>query len=440
MKKFIGLILLLGISPGAWSQDFNRAKLDSLFSLIEQYQKGMGSVSICRNGQEIYSRSFGWADLEKGIRAASTTRYRIGSISKSFTAVIIMQLIQEGKLNLDTKLAAYFPQLPNADKITIEMLLRHRSGLYNFTNAADYVQIMTKPASREEKLALFVKNGTVFQPDEKTQYSNTNFEVLGLIAEDIEKKIYTQIVEDRIIKPLGLKNTSHGGRIDPGKGDALSYTKIQGWKPAPETDLSLATGAGAIVSTPYDINVFYTRLFQGRLVADSSLQKMRKMKENLGMGLMQSFYKNKKYQGHNGGIDGFQSRAAFFADDSLAVTYLSNAVEMNINEIFNGLLSIYFGKDFELPVFTVETDSVSSDLGQYTGSYKCPNFPLEIDITLKENQLIGQATGQGPFPLTPYALHKFKFEPSSLTLEFIPAGEKMILRQYGGTFEFTRKQ
>ncbi|MFN8207883.1 MAG: serine hydrolase domain-containing protein [Bacteroidales bacterium] len=439
MRNIIVLFFLAGISLASGAQDFNRAKMDSLFSLIEQNQKGMGSLSICRNGQEIYHRSIGWADLEKGIKASSSTRYRIGSISKSFTAVVILQLVQERKLNLDTKLAVFFPQLPNADKITIEMLLRHRSGLYNFTNATDYTRIMTSPITREGKLALFVKNGTVFQPDERTEYSNTNFEVLAMVAEEIEKKSFHIILEERIIKPLGLKNTTHGGKIDPASGDALSYTKIQGWKPAPETDLSLATGAGAIVSTAYDINMFYIQLFQGNLVADSSLRKMRKMKENLGMGLMQSFYKNKKYQGHNGGIDGFQSRAAYFSDDNLAVTYLSNAVEMNINEVFYDVLAIYFGTDFTLPVFTSENDSVSSDLGQYTGSYKCPNFPLEIEITEKEKQLIGQATGQGPFTLTAYALHKFKFEPSSLTLEFIPPQHKMILRQYGGTFEFTRK-
>src|SRR5690606_25826233 len=133
--KVLIVFLLFTFSSGA--QEFNKLKMDSLFLLIDENQKGMGSISIFENGQEVYQNSFGYASLEDSVRASKKTKYRIGSISKTFTAAITMKLIEEGKLALDTKLNEYFPEIKNSDKITIEHLLRHRSGIFNLTSTHD---------------------------------------------------------------------------------------------------------------------------------------------------------------------------------------------------------------------------------------------------------------------------------------------------------------
>lgn len=435
--SFIFLILISGISLCA--QDFNKVKMDSLFSGIDENQKGMGSISIFKNGIEIYQKSIGFADIEKVIKSSAATKYRVGSVSKSFTAVIIMQLIEKGELSLDSKLGDFFPELPNADRISIENLLRHRSGLFDFTKSKDYNNWMTKPMIESELLDIIKENGTVFEPNEKTQYSNTNYELLAFIAEVIENNDFAEIIKEHIIEPLGLKNTYYGHTIKPENNEALSYYKLKSWEVAPETDLSLAVGSGAIVSDPYDINFFFEKLLNGEIVSEESLYKMRMIVDNFGMGLMQISFYNKKGLGHNGAIDGFQTRSVHFSEDNMSLTYMTNAVDMNVDEIVFGSLSIYFDKNYTIPDFQADIDSISTDLDQYLGVYSNPDFPLEITITKEDNTLIAQATGQPSFPLEAYALHKYKYDPVGLTMEFIPDKNKMIFRQYGGIIEFSRK-
>ena len=148
MKKLIILYQILFVTTGLFAQDFDISKMDSLFSTINTNQRGMGSISIFNDGKEVYKNSIGFADVAMGIRANSTTKYRIGSISKSFTAAIIMQLVDEKKINLDTRLSEYYPDIVNAEGISIESLLRHRSGIFNFTNAEDYLSWMEEPKNK----------------------------------------------------------------------------------------------------------------------------------------------------------------------------------------------------------------------------------------------------------------------------------------------------
>jgi len=188
MKKITTLLFILIATLVTRAQEINITKMDSLFNEIEENQKGMGSISIFKSGNEIYQKSVGYSNIENKTKATAITKYRIGSVSKSFTAVIIMKLIEAGKLSLDSKLSDYYPDLPNASRITVEQLLRHRSGIADFTKSYDYVNWMTLPKSKTELLAIIKSNGIVFEPNKKTQYSNTNYEILAFIAEEIEQR------------------------------------------------------------------------------------------------------------------------------------------------------------------------------------------------------------------------------------------------------------
>ncbi len=207
MKNFIALLLLVSRALlHAQTQEQNK-KLDSLFDKINANELTMGSISIFSNGKEAYSRSIGYLDVANQTPANSSTAYRIGSITKTFTAVVVMQLVEEGKLKAEALLAEYFPQVPNSDKITVEHLLRHQSGLFNITDDEDHKKWMLTPQSREVMLKRIVKNGTLFMPAEETKYSNTNYLLLPYIAEEIEDKTYAEIVKQRIVDKIDLKNT-----------------------------------------------------------------------------------------------------------------------------------------------------------------------------------------------------------------------------------------
>ena len=255
-SKIIVLTLLLGINLTSRAQSFDKQKMDILFSVIKKKDKGMGSVSIFHNGEEIYRKSYGYADLEKRIKNDSSTKFRIGSISKTFTATIIMKLAESKKLSLSTTLGNFYPQIKNADKITIAHLLQHRSGIANFTNVADYMQWNTEKQTKEQVLNRIASGGVSFEPNEKFEYSNSNYVLLTFIAEDVTKKKFPELLQEIIIGPCGLKNTFVGSQIDTDNNEALSYIKLSEWKQEKETDMSIPLGAGAIVSTPFDLNTF----------------------------------------------------------------------------------------------------------------------------------------------------------------------------------------
>lgn len=164
MKNFVALLLLFSASLLNAQTREQMETLDSLFDRINDKDLAMGSISIFSNGKETYSRSIGYLDLENKTPVNSTTAYRIGSVTKTFTAVVMMQLVEEGKLKLGSFLDEFFPQVPNADNITVEHLLRHRSGLFNITDDEDFKTWMLSRQSRDEMLKRIVKNGSLFMP------------------------------------------------------------------------------------------------------------------------------------------------------------------------------------------------------------------------------------------------------------------------------------
>ncbi len=438
--KIKTLALAIFISITTLAQNVEETKMDSLFSIIENNDKGMGSISIVKNGKEVYQNTVGYLNIKKQISINKNTKFRIGSISKTFTATIIIKLVEQDKLSLDTKLAKFFPQITNAEKITIEHLLKHRSGIYNFTNATDYVSWMEQSITRDELLKKIAANGNVFDPDEKTEYSNANFVLLSFIAEDLTGKDFSEILKDFITQPCALKHTYFGSAIKTENNEALSYNKLNEWELSTETDMSVPMGAGGIVSTSKDLNIFLNCLFNYKIVNKESLNKMMDIQDGMGMGLFQVPFYERKAFGHTGGIDGFQSNAFYFPDENVSVAYLSNGVVMPMNDILIGVLSIYFGRDYELPEFKEALKLTSEELDKYLGIYSSPDFPLKLTITKKDNILLGQGTGQPSFPLEAYDEHKFKFDQASLKVEFFPHENKLILKQGGGVFELTKEE
>jgi len=438
MRKTLSFFLLL-IAFSINAQDFNKSKLDSLFSLIDDNHKGMGSISIFENSKEVYQNTIGYVSIEDSIKSNQSTKYRIGSISKMFTASIILGLIEDQKLAMDTKLSEFYPDIINSEDITIEYLLRHRSGIYNFTNSSDYQSWMELPISKENLITKIIDLGSSFKPNQRAEYSNSNYILLSFIAEYIEKKKFSKILKKRICKPCSLKDTYYGSKISTTNNEALSYTKSNNWQIATQTDMTILGGAGGVVSNSTDLNKFLNCLFLGKLVSENSLTTMMQIQDGYGIGMFQVPFGNKKAFGHTGGVDGFQSNAFLFPTEEVSIAYTSNGVVMPINDILIGVLSIYFSKDYELPVFTDTIRLKSEELDKYLGVYSSLTFPLKITITKEKNVLIAQATGQPSFPLEAYEEHKFRFDQAKLKIEFISQESTMILKQGGGQFTLKKE-
>jgi CubicO group peptidase (beta-lactamase class C family) len=430
MKKLLVLLVVL-VSVPTFAQNFNKAKIDSLFQVLETKDKYMGSVAVSENGKIIYTNAIGKEDMASNTKATVSTKYRIGSISKMFTSVLIFKAIEEKKLSLNQTIASYFPSIENATKITIGNLLNHRSGIYNFTSAAEYDGYSAQPKTNEEMVAIIAKGNSVFEPNSKGDYSNSNYVLLSYILEDVYKKPYATLVQTKIAKPLGLKNTYFGGKISVANNESYSYNYTDKWNKATETDMSIPMGAGGMVSTPTDLNQFIEALFSGKLISVASLEQMKTIHDKYGMGIFQVPFYDKSGYGHTGGIDGFRSALSYFPESKLSVAITSNGMNYGNNDIVIAILSSYYNRKFEIPRF-ITLDLKTEELDPYLGEYASPTFPLAITVTKDNTRLMAQATGQGAFPLEAIKNDTFEFKAAGITLEFNPTANQMTIIQ-GGT-------
>lgn len=439
LKSFPAIFCFLIFSICAYTQPVNTALLDQLMDSLSVHNKSMASVLMVKNGVKLYERAIGYAEVDSVHPRIATpaTRYGIGSITKIFTATMIMQLIEEGKLTQDTKLQAFFPDLPHASRITIDMMLRHQSGLHNFTNDEAFWKTMTQPKTRAQVLAGYKAMKPDFEPGAQSVYSNTNYVLLGYIIEDITGKSYQKNLTKRITSRIGLKSTRLGGKIEPAKGDAFSYTFSDRWEKTPHTDPSLTAGAGAIVSTPEDLSIFIRALFDGKLVSRQSLAQMTTISGTFGAGLFRTPFYQKEGFGHTGLIDGYQSSLSYFPGDSLAVAVISNGVEYPVNDILVAMLKTYHKAPFILPNFQV-TDVKPELLDRYTGVYSTPQMPVKFTVSRRNRTLMGQADADTPFVLTPFEIHKFKNDGLGLLIEFRPDEDKLVATQAEEVIEFTK--
>jgi len=343
----VSLISLTGLS-----QSVKKTKLDAYLDTLANNGRFMGSIAVSHSGKLIYAKSTGFADIEHGLKANENSKYRIGSISKTFTTVLVFKAIEENKLDMNQTVDKYFPAITNAGKITIAHLLCHRSGIHNFTADESYMSWYTNAKTEQEMVEIISKAGSDFEPDAKASYSNSNFVLLSYILEKIYKKPYSKILNDKIIKPLGLKNTYFGKRINTKDNECNSYKYEEGWKIEPETDMSIPMGAGGIVSTPVDLNIFIEALFSGKLVSMNSLKQMETIKDHFGgMGLFQIPFYDMTGFGHSGAIDGFGSLFVYFPDSNISFAYTANGINFTANDVVLAVLSAVYDKPFDIPEF-----------------------------------------------------------------------------------------
>ena len=439
MKKMIISTLLALIVTGAFSQNFNSKRLDSLFQILEKNNKYMGSIAISENGKTIYAKSIGFDDIAISKKSTSDAKYRIGSISKMFTASMIFKAVEEKKISLNQSIDKYFPTVKNAGKITISNLLNHRSGIHDFTNDPEYLTWYTQPQSRAKMTERIAAGNIVFEPDTKGQYSNSNYILLSFILEDVYKKTYGEILTQKITKPLKLKSTYLGGKISVENNESYSYSLSGKWEKEKDTDMSIPLGAGAIVSNPMDLNLFIENLFAGKIVSAENLNLMKTIKDKFGMGMLEFPYFERKSYGHTGGIDGFRSVLSYFPNEKLALAITSNgAMGYDNNNILLCALSSYFNKPFQMPSFNA-IEITATTLDSYAGTYASLQIPLKISITKKESTLIAQATGQPSFPLEATASNMFKFDPAGVVIEFNAEKKELILKQGGKDYLFSKE-
>ncbi|MFN7823154.1 MAG: serine hydrolase domain-containing protein [Bacteroidota bacterium] len=439
MKKYLltAVCSLLFFSI-AFAQLTDKAKLDAYFDVLEKNNKFMGSVAVSKNGITLYQRSTGFSDVEGNKKANETSKYRIGSITKTFTTVLVMKAIEKNLIRRDQTIETFFPSIKNASTITIRHLLSHRSGIHNITNEKDYLTWNTLPQSEQMMMERLNRLNSDFAPDSKFSYSNSNFILLTFLLEKVFKEPYPTLVKKHIIDPIGLKNTYYGATIEVSKNECQSYTYKTGWEKEAETDMSIPLGAGALVASAADLNQFSEALFNGKLLQPKSIAEMTQWNDKVGLGLFIIPFYNKQGYGHTGGIDGFSSVFSYFPEDKIAYSLVSNGTNYINNNISIAVLSAVFDKPYDIPSFTAFEVS-PEELDQYVGTYSTTSLPVKIAVRREGKLLLAQVTGQPSFPLNPTAKHQFEFIQAGVKMEFNPEKKSMILLQGAGKYAFTKE-
>ncbi len=440
--KLFFIAALVWVSLG-YTQTLNVSKLDSIITTLEKNNRAQFSVSLAEKGQVIYQRSVGYVDTNLTIPVNENTKYRIGSITKMFTSVMILQLVDEKKLTLQTPLSKFFPKIKNAKLVTIEQLLAHQSGIHNFTNDSTYLDYYTSPKSQKEMLDMIAASPSDFDPGTKQAYSNANFVLLGYIIEKITKKAYSENLQIRIVQKAGLKNTYYGSKADPGKNECRSfYWRNDRWKADKETDMSIPHGAGAIVSTTNDLAKFIHALFGGKLISTTSLTDMATLRKRMGLGLFSIPFEEKNGYGHNGGIDEFGSQLVYFPEDSFSIAITCNGSRYSMNDFMGGALCSYYNRPYDIPVFSNYTVA-ENILEQYIGKYHSAMLKMDMDVTRDGTTLIVKATDQNAVSLEAMSDTQFNMYEAGAIFEFkkneLGVVNVVVLKQGGMEFNFDRQ-
>jgi D-alanyl-D-alanine carboxypeptidase len=438
MFKKVVFLSAMCVSALAFSQQNIKQKLGNYIDSLYAHHKVSGSFAIAENGNFTFQKAVGFADAEKNSKANINTQYRVGSVTKIFTAVLMMKAVEEKKISLDQKLSEFITDIPNGEKITLEQLLQHRSGIHNLTDEPEFWQYYTTPKTSIELIGIIKKYKSDFEPGSKHDYSNSNYILLGIILEKIYKTSYADLLEAKITKPLRLKLTKIGGTIDSSKNQAKSFYFENGkYIAVPESDMSIPIGAGNIVSTPMELIKFIQALENGKFVTKESLSKMKSFVDDYGYGLVHFPYEKTFGYGHTGGIDNFRTALFYFPELKVAVAYVANQTTIDTNEIFDKMIDVTQGKDFKMPNF----NSIVSEeeLQKYIGVYSSKGISLKINIFIKDKELMAQATGQSAFPLDAVSKTSFTFNMANITIDFEPEKNLFVIEQGGVKTTFIKE-
>jgi D-alanyl-D-alanine carboxypeptidase len=430
MRTYITALFFLLIYNTTQAQSINLAKVDNLMNLLDKHGLAMGSLAISVNGKICYQKAIGGAYIgksEKSIHANSDTKYRVGSISKLLTAIMVFQLIDEGRLRLDQTIASYFPQLPNAEKITIGNLLSHRSGLHDYTKDTNYFEDWAyRPLTEEELLKIILQRGSDTLPNTKTDYNNSNYLILSYIIEKASNIPYSDALNKMIVGKLGLKNTYFGGPANTKKNESFSYSyKDNKWLIERETNLSNHSGAGGIISNPTDLAIILDALFSGRLTSASSLNTMKLITDGFGFGLQTWTIKEETGYGKGGKIDGFLANAYYFPKQKMSVVYCTNGYIYPMDDIYNAILAFCLSYKDDVELFK---PTAKPNLNIYTGKYSAMRLPITVVVNADGLNITAETKGQ-IFNLEPLGINRFMNKPHGYFFYFDPKKDLLVIKE-----------
>ncbi|MDQ3749427.1 MAG: serine hydrolase [Acidobacteriota bacterium] len=357
--------LALAQNPTASSAQQIAAEVDEYLNAAVKYNHFSGSVLMARDGQPVISKGYGMANYELNVPNTPQTVFRIGSITKQFTAVAIMILQERSKLNVNDPICKHLENCPAAWRpVTIRHLLTNTSGIPSYTDLPGFNKMSVQPVNRAELVDLFRDKPLEFTPGEKFAYSNSGYYLLGLIIEKASGKPYAEFLRDNIFVPLGMKNSGYDDShtLLPNRANGYKW-EGKSFVNAPYIDMATPYSAGALYSTTEDLLLWDKALYTEKLVSRKSLDEMfapfrEVVRDGWGgyayaYGWIIGKQSGRQVSRHDGGIKGFSTDIIRFPSERVTVIVLSNNQTVIPYKLANDLSAIAFGAPYKLPTLPV---------------------------------------------------------------------------------------
>lgn len=440
------LLLVFLILPAlSKSQDIS-VHADSLLKNYSSQGLFSGNVAILRKDKILFSGSYGYSDAAAGKTNSLATQFRIGSITKTFTAALIMRLEERGKISLGDKISKYLPEYSYGDSVAIKNLLNHTSGIRSFTSIDRFQQGKMGMSGIPEVIGTFIGAPLQFSPGSNYQYSNSNYLLLGYIAEKVSGKKLSELLRDEITRPLGMNATGLDSDDRESKNKALGHEASvrSDLDLSPANNIRLLSGAGAMYSTIGDLARWGRAMFGNQILSDSSRSQMfRPYLKDYGLGWQVGKHRGRLSYSHSGSIDGFKSNIQLFPESETVIIFLSNYFNTPGPEICAALEAIAFNEPFQIPAGKKAVSLSPAQLSVYTGNYFFQD-KVEMAIVLENGRLFSKIEGQPTVSLRPIGAHNFYVPMNGVDIYFRmdADGNAVSMQILNGknSMEFNRKK
>jgi CubicO group peptidase (beta-lactamase class C family) len=374
LSSILASFLLTSAASGEITSD-----LDAIASSYYPETEPGAAVLVMKDGQVLLRKGYGLADLEQELPIEPDMVFRIGSVTKQFTAAAILLLEEEGKLSIQDDLRKFLPDYPPSDRtITLEHLLTHTSGIRSYTDMGAFWEKQREDASVDELVAFFRDEPLGFEPGEKYAYNNSGYVLLGAIIEKVSGKTYEAFLREKIFEPLGMTQTSYesASRIIPRRAQGYSAAN-GGFQNAEYLSMTLPYSAGALLSTVDDLAKWDRALYGTGLLSQASLDKWWKPfalsngeSTHYGFGWSISSYQGHRVVGHGGGINGFTCHLLRLPEDRVFVTVLTNRNDEKANPdvVARKLAAAAVGRPIVESTVTLPPQSLARHQGLYRTS------------------------------------------------------------------------
>ena len=434
MKKSAFLFLFvfaLSSLVSLYAQDLS-SQFDELLVNYNEPDSPGATALVYKDGKVLYRTALGMANLELDVPMKPENVFELGSITKQFTAVSILMLMEQGKLGLDDEITKYLPEYPTkGKKITIHNLLNHTSGIKSYTNMGSFMAMTREDKTPNEIIDHFKNEPMDFDPGEQWSYNNSGYIILGHIIEQISGKSYAEYIDENIFKPLGMLNSYYGSKFNLIKNRAIGYTPNgDGFQKAKFLSMTLPYAAGSLMSNVDDMVKWHKAIHNNTLITSESKAKAftnttlnNGEPTNYGYGWQINAINGSPSIEHGGGIFGFVTQGVYLPSENVYVIVLTNRDGASPQDATVKMAALAIGKPY--PTEDVSVSLTADELNKWVGNYEFDNKVLRT-ITLEDGELYSQREGSEKLKIYADSANEFHFEGGLTTYAFAMENGKKV--------------